>query len=52
MLHEATLGTMRDIDRLASLCLDEAVRQNRQLIERDILQRVLERGKNHQEVLP
>lgn len=52
MLHEATLGTMRDIDRLASLCLDEAVRQNRQLIERDILQRVLERGKSHQEVLP
>ena len=51
MLHEVTLGTMRDIDRLASLCLEEAMRQNRQLVERDILLSVIERGHNKAEGL-
>jgi type II secretory pathway predicted ATPase ExeA len=46
MLHEATLGTMRDIDRLANHCLDEALRQRRRIIERDVLQTVLNQAKS------
>jgi len=42
MLHEATLGTMRDIDRLAGQCLEEAAQKERTIIERDIVMRVLD----------
>lgn len=43
MLHEATSGGMRDLDRLATACLREAVRRKRKLVERDLLARVLDR---------
>jgi general secretion pathway protein A len=42
LLHEATSGAMRDIDRLAAAALREAARRKRRLVERDILARVLE----------
>jgi type II secretory pathway predicted ATPase ExeA len=42
LLHEATLGSMRDIDRLASCALREAARKKQRLIQRDTLARVLE----------
>jgi general secretion pathway protein A len=42
LLHEATLGSMRDIDRLASCALREAARKKQRLIQRDVLARVLE----------
>jgi len=42
LLHEATAGAMRDIDRLASAALREAARRKRRLIERDVLARVIE----------
>lgn len=44
LLHEATQGAMRDIDRLATSALREAARSKRRLIERDILARVLDAG--------
>jgi hypothetical protein len=34
---------MRDLDRLATGCLREAVRKKRKLVERDLLPRVLDR---------
>lgn len=43
MLHEAAVGGMRDLDRLATGCLREATRRKRKLVERDILPRVLDR---------
>jgi type II secretory pathway predicted ATPase ExeA len=43
MLHEAAIGGMRDLDRLATGCLREAVRRKRKLVERDLLARVLDR---------
>lgn len=42
MLHEASRGAMRDLDRLATLALREAHRKKRRLIERDVIARVLE----------
>jgi general secretion pathway protein A len=42
MLHEATRGAMRDLDRLATLALREAARKKRKLVERDVVARVLE----------
>lgn len=42
MLHEATRGAMRDIDRLATAALRHAARRNRRLVERDLLARVLD----------
>jgi type II secretory pathway predicted ATPase ExeA len=44
LLHEATLGSMREIDRLATCALREAARKKRRLVERDIMARVLEQG--------
>ena len=41
-MDEATLGNMRDIDRIASLALAEAARQTRKLVERDVVIRVIE----------
>jgi len=35
LLHEATVGAMRDIDRLAAAALREAARRKRRLVERD-----------------
>jgi general secretion pathway protein A len=43
MLHEAAVGGMRDLDRLATGCLREAARKKRKLVERDLLPRVLDR---------
>ncbi len=37
MLHEATLGCMREIDRIATDCMREAARQRRPLVERETL---------------
>jgi general secretion pathway protein A len=42
MLHEATRGAMRDIDRVASAALRQAARLKRRLVERDVLARVLD----------
>lgn len=42
LLHESTLGAMRDIDRLASAALRAAARQKRKLVERDLIAHVLE----------
>jgi type II secretory pathway predicted ATPase ExeA len=42
MLHEATGGAMREIDRIATACLRETARRKKRLVERDILARVLD----------
>jgi len=42
MLHEATLGAMRELDRLATACLREAAKRKKRLVERDVVARVLE----------
>ena len=42
MLHEATAGAHRDIDRLATATLRAAARTTRKLVERDTLTRVLD----------
>lgn len=42
LLHEATAGAMRDLDRLATAALREAARKKKRLIERDVLARVLD----------
>lgn len=42
LLHEATRGAMRDIDRISTTCLRLAARRTRRLIERDLLLRVIE----------
>jgi general secretion pathway protein A len=42
VLHEATLGAMRDLDRLAAHALRETARKNRKLVERDVVTRVIE----------
>ena len=41
MMHEAAVGAMRDLDRLAQAALREGARKKRRLIERDAVQRVL-----------
>jgi general secretion pathway protein A len=43
LMHEACQGTHRELDRLASLCLREAARRKRKLVDRDITRSVLER---------
>ena len=43
MLHEATRGAMRDIDRIATAALRQAARRKRRLVERDVLAAVLDR---------
>ena len=39
LLHEATVGAMRDLDRLAA-ALRETARKKRKLVERDVVSRV------------
>jgi hypothetical protein len=40
LLHEASLGGMRDTDRLATAALRETARKKRKLVERDVVARV------------
>lgn len=42
MLHEAAAGSLRDIDRLATLALRSAARRKRKTIERDLIARILQ----------
>lgn len=42
MLHEATAGGLRDIDRLASAALRDTARKKRKLVERDVIARVID----------
>lgn len=42
MLHEAALGSLRDIDRVATAALKAASRRRRKLVERDTIERLLE----------
>jgi len=42
LLHEATAGAMRDLDRLAAAALRETARRKRKLVERDTTARVIE----------
>lgn len=42
LLHEATSGAMREVDRLASTALREAAKKKRRLVERDLVARVIE----------
>ena len=41
MLHEAALGSLRDIDRVATAAMRSAARRKRKLVERDIVEHVL-----------
>ena len=42
MLHEAAAGSLRDIDRVAHKALRLSARKKRKLVERDVLQSVLQ----------
>jgi type II secretory pathway predicted ATPase ExeA len=42
LMHEATAGSMRDIDRIAGQALREAARKKRPLVERDLVSRIAE----------
>jgi general secretion pathway protein A len=42
LLHEATGGAMRGLDRLAAAALREAARKKRRLVERDVVGRAIE----------
>jgi len=42
MLHEAAAGSLRDIDRVATLALRSAARRKRKSVERDLVARVLQ----------
>jgi type II secretory pathway predicted ATPase ExeA len=42
MLHEATEGAMRDVDRLATTALRISARKKRKLVDRDVLAQVIE----------
>jgi type II secretory pathway predicted ATPase ExeA len=42
LLHEATLGAMRAIDRLAAAALRETARRKRRLVEREAVSRVID----------
>jgi type II secretory pathway predicted ATPase ExeA len=42
MLHEATSGSLRDVDRVAHSALRLATRKKRKLVERDVIQAVLQ----------
>ncbi len=44
LLHEAALGSLRDIDRLATAALGEAAKKKRRLVERELLSRLLQSG--------
>ena len=41
ILHEATAGALRDVDRLATACLRVATRKKRKTVERDVVSRVV-----------
>jgi general secretion pathway protein A len=40
MMHESALGSLRDIDRLATASLRESARRKRKLVERDVVEHV------------
>ncbi len=42
LLHEATVGAMRDLDRLAAAALRETARKKKKLVERDVVAHVVE----------
>lgn len=42
LLHEATLGAMRNLDRLAAAALRDTARKNKKLVERDVVAHVIE----------
>lgn len=42
MLHEAAAGSLRDVDRVATLALRSAARRKRKSVERDLVARVLQ----------
>lgn len=42
LLHEATDGTMRDVDRLATAAMRITARKKRKLVERDVMAQVIE----------
>jgi general secretion pathway protein A len=42
MLHEATSGSLREADRIATLALRAAARKKRKLVERDLVSRILQ----------
>lgn len=42
LLHEATAGAMRELDRLCAAALRETARRKRKLVERDVVSRVIE----------
>ena len=42
LLHEATVGAMRDLDRLAAAALRESARKKRKLVECDVVTQVIE----------
>ena len=42
LLHEAALGSLRDIDRLATAALCEAAKKKRRLVERELISRLLQ----------
>ncbi len=41
VIHEASRGRLRDVDRLATACLKLAVRKKARVVERDIAARVV-----------
>jgi len=41
MIHEASLGSLREIDRIATAALREAARRKRKLVERESLARII-----------
>ncbi|MEZ4445759.1 MAG: hypothetical protein R3B72_42175 [Polyangiaceae bacterium] len=41
MLHEASLGSLREIDRVATAAMRSAARKKRKLVERDVVEHVL-----------
>jgi type II secretory pathway predicted ATPase ExeA len=42
LLHEATSGSMREVDRIAASALREAARKKRRIVERDLVARAIE----------
>jgi type II secretory pathway predicted ATPase ExeA len=41
LLHEATSGAMRELDRLAAAAVREAARRRKRLVERDVVARII-----------
>jgi hypothetical protein len=41
MLHESALGSLRDVDRVATAALKTACRRKRKLVERDTIEGLL-----------